>query len=71
MENQASSMTTSILRGKVIECIDDIEQVDVKLAIDSHFIWARITRWARDELEIKPGKWVYAQIKSLSLTRRL
>lgn len=61
----------NILRVKVVECIDDIEQVDVKLAIDSHFIWARITRWARDELEIKPGKWVYAQIKSLSLTRRL
>ncbi|HGJ5859064.1 MAG TPA: molybdenum ABC transporter ATP-binding protein ModC [Arsenophonus nasoniae] len=61
----------NILRAKVVECIDESEQVDVKLAIDSHFIWARITRWAKEELEIKPDKWVYAQVKSLSLARRL
>lgn len=52
LDKPTQTTIRNILRGKVIEFIDDIEQVDVKLAIDSHFIWARITRWARDELEI-------------------
>ncbi|MCT4700247.1 TOBE domain-containing protein, partial [Dryocola boscaweniae] len=29
---------------------------------------ARISPWARDELVIKPGQWLYAQIKSVSIT---
>ena len=33
----------NILRVKVVECIDESDQVDVKLSIGSHFIWARIT----------------------------
>nr|VUD26049.1 molybdenum transport ATP-binding protein ModC [Salmonella sp. NCTC 7297] len=24
--------------------------------------------WARDELSIKPGLWLYAQVKSVSIT---
>ncbi|MGL4214467.1 MAG: TOBE domain-containing protein, partial [Morganella morganii] len=31
----------------------------------------RITGWARDDLQLKPGQWVYAQVKSVSLSREL
>lgn len=45
-------------------------QIDVKLAMGDQWLWARITPWARDELGLKPGQWVYAQIKSVSFNRK-
>ena len=58
----------NILRAKVAECFDDHGQVEVKLEVGSRTLWARISPWARDELGIKPGLWLYAQIKSVSIT---
>ena len=58
----------NILRAKVAECFDDNGQVEVKLEVGSRTLWARISPWARDELGIKPGLWLYAQIKSVSIT---
>ena len=58
----------NILRAKVAQCLDDNGQVEVQLEIGSRTLWARISPWARDELGIKPGLWLYAQIKSVSIT---
>ena len=58
----------NILRAKVAECFDDNGQVEVKLEVGSRTLWARISLWAWDELGIKPGLWLYAQIKSVSIT---
>ncbi len=58
----------NILRAKVAQCLDDNGQVEVQLEVGSKKLWARISPWARDELGIKPGLWLYAQIKSVSIT---
>ena len=62
------SSIRNILRAKVAQCFDDNGQVEVQLEIGSKTLWARISPWARDELGIKPGLWLYAQIKSVSIT---
>lgn len=64
-------MNTSIrnsLRVKVVECFDVDGQVEVQLDVAGRTLWARISPWARDELSIKPGQWLFAQIKSVSIT---
>jgi molybdate transport system ATP-binding protein len=42
--------------------------VEVQLEVGGKTLWAKISPWARDELGIKPGLWLYAQIKSVSIT---
>ncbi|MFD3249280.1 molybdenum ABC transporter ATP-binding protein ModC [Rahnella aquatilis] len=64
-----NSSIRNILPAKVLECLDLGNQVEVKLAMADHIIWARITPWARDELMIRAGQWLYAQIKSVSVSR--
>lgn len=58
----------NVLRARVAECYDNDGQVDVQLEVGVKTLWARISPWARDELGIKPGQWLYAQIKSVSIT---
>lgn len=72
LEKPKSSSIRNILRAKITEMYDDDNgQTDVRLAVGNHFLWARITGWARDDLQLKPGQWVYAQVKSVSLSREL
>jgi molybdate transport system ATP-binding protein len=65
-----SSSIRNILSVKIAEYLEMDGQIDVKLAIGDQWLWARITPWARDELGLKPGQWVYAQIKSVSFNRK-
>lgn len=58
----------NILRAKVAQCFDVDGQVEVQLEVGSRTLWARISPWARDELGVKAGQWLYAQIKSVSIT---
>jgi molybdate transport system ATP-binding protein len=58
----------NILRAKVVETFDVDGQVEVQLDVGGRPLWARISPWARDELSIKPDQWLYAQIKSVSIT---
>ncbi|MFW0765293.1 molybdenum ABC transporter ATP-binding protein ModC [Trabulsiella odontotermitis] len=58
----------NILRAKVVECYDNNGQVEVQLEVGGRPLWARISPWARDDLGVKPGQWLYAQIKSVSIT---
>lgn len=58
----------NILRARVVENYDADGQVEVQLDVGGRTLWARISPWARDELGIKPGLWLYAQIKSVSIT---
>ncbi|EKK4012713.1 molybdenum ABC transporter ATP-binding protein ModC [Cronobacter sakazakii] len=62
------SSIRNILRARVAQCYDDNGQVEVQLEVGSRTLWASISPWARDELAIKPGLWLYAQIKSVSIT---
>lgn len=58
----------NILPAQVVELLEVGDQVGVKLRIGISELWARITPWARDELGIRPDQWLYAQIKSVSVT---
>ncbi|QKJ86444.1 molybdate transport system ATP-binding protein [Paramixta manurensis] len=63
-----NSSIRNILPARVTELLNVDEQIEVKLQIGARDIWARITPWAKDELGIKPGMWLYAQIKSVAIT---
>ncbi|RDT54913.1 molybdenum ABC transporter ATP-binding protein ModC [Escherichia coli] len=67
---QPSSHTSirNTLRAKVVQNYDLDGQVEVQLDVGGRTLWARISPWARDELNIKPGLWLYAQIKNVSIT---
>lgn len=58
----------NVLRARVAHCFDVDGQVEVQLEVAGRTLWARISPWARDELGIKAGLWLYAQIKSVSIT---
>lgn len=58
----------NILPAQVVEIIEVGDQIEVKLRIGISELWARISPWARDELGIRPEQWLYAQIKSVSVT---
>jgi len=62
------SSIRNILPAQVVELLAVGDQVEVKLRIGISELWARITPWARDELGIRPDQWLYAQIKSVSVT---
>jgi molybdate transport system ATP-binding protein len=63
-----NSSIRNILPAQVVELIEVGDQVEVKLRIGISELWARISPWARDELGIRPEQWLYAQIKSVSVT---
>ncbi len=62
------SSIRNLLFAQVVEVLAIDDQMDVKLRIGPGELWARITCWACDELGIKPGMCLYAQIKSVSIT---
>ncbi len=67
LQPPVSSSIRNVLRAKVVNLLDDEGQVEVQLDVGTRTLWARISPWARDELGIKPGQWLYAQIKSVSI----
>ena len=68
LQPPSASSIRNILPANVMECIDVDGQVEVKLGIGNHILWARISPWARDELALRVGQRVYAQVKSVSIT---
>lgn len=69
LEPPAATSIRNILAATVVECLDVDQQVEVKLTVGEAILWARITPWARDELNIHVGQKLYAQIKSVSISR--
>lgn len=64
-----NSSIRNILAAKVAEIYPVGDKVDIKLHVGEHYLWARITQWAKDELNIAVGQELYAQIKSVSMSR--
>ena len=64
-----NSSIRNILPAQVRELLESEAAIDVKLSVGGHVLWAKITPWGRDELAIQPGKHLFAQIKSISLSR--
>ncbi|BCQ33953.1 MULTISPECIES: molybdenum ABC transporter ATP-binding protein ModC [Erwinia] len=63
-----NSSIRNVIPAQVAELLEIDNQVEVKLLVGQSELWARITPWARDELMIKPNMWLFAQIKSVSIT---
>ncbi|MCH1921192.1 molybdenum ABC transporter ATP-binding protein ModC [Shewanella sp. A3A] len=51
-----------------IDATDSSQHVSLKLQLGNKVLWANITRWALDELQLQLGEQVFAQIKGVSLT---
>ncbi|WP_158784678.1 molybdenum ABC transporter ATP-binding protein ModC [Pantoea sp. BAV 3049] len=68
LQPPVNSSIRNVIPAQVVELVDVDDQIEVKLLVGQSEIWARITPWARDELMIKPGMWLYAQIKSVAIT---
>lgn len=69
LEPAVHSSIRNILAAEVVDLREFDGIVDVKLSIGPHCLWARITPWARDELNITLGQKLFAQIKSVSISR--
>lgn len=69
LEKVSGSSIRNILQAEVIGCETRDSNVEVKLMINGHAIWAQISSWAYDELKLLPGQKVFAQIKSVSINR--
>ncbi|MCX8957252.1 molybdenum ABC transporter ATP-binding protein ModC [Erwinia psidii] len=68
LQPPANSSIRNVIPAQVAELVEVGQQIEVKLLVGLSEIWARITPWAKDELMIKPGMWLYAQIKSVAIT---
>jgi len=68
LEQPQRTSIRNILRAQVVQCIETNGQIEVQLEVSGRTLWARISPWARDDLEVKPGQWLYAQIKSVSIS---
>ncbi|KAB8313070.1 molybdenum ABC transporter ATP-binding protein ModC [Erwinia endophytica] len=63
-----NSSIRNVVPAQVMELLEIDQQTEVKLLVGQSEMWARITPWACDELMIKPGMRLYAQIKSVAIT---
>lgn len=67
----------NILSAKVVELApvtDPTQPVSIRLAIGEegaeHYLWANITAWAYDDLQLEIGQDVFAQIKGVKMTNK-
>ncbi|EPK1681786.1 molybdenum ABC transporter ATP-binding protein ModC [Klebsiella aerogenes] len=67
LEHPRQTSIRNILRAQVVGCVETNGQIEVQLTVSGKTLWARISPWARDDLGITPGQWLYAQIKSVSI----
>lgn len=67
LEHPRQTSIRNILRAQVVGCVETNGQIEVQLTVSGKTLWARISPWARDDLGVSPGQWLYAQIKSVSI----
>ena len=65
------SSIRNLLKGEIKELYpsDNGEQIQLKIALGRDELWANITPWACDELQLTHGKAIYAQIKGVTMTQ--
>lgn len=67
LEKPQHSSIRNILKGEVVRIEEHWDRVDIALNIESQTIWATISLWSFDELALREGQTVYAQVKTVSL----
>lgn len=70
-ERPTQTSIRNVLAARIdkLHSVDEEERVEVRLRIGEAQLWANITLWAADELDLKVGDQVYAQIKGVSVTQ--
>ncbi len=61
------SSIRNILRGKITALFTRENRVDVQIDVAKQLIWATISPWSLQELNLQVGQTVYAQIKAVSV----
>lgn len=57
----------NVLLGKISQIQIQPDKVDLEIAIAQHKIWATISKWSLQQLQLQLGQQVYAQIKAVSV----
>ncbi|WFB50130.1 molybdenum ABC transporter ATP-binding protein ModC [Vibrio coralliilyticus] len=76
LDKSKKSSIRNILKAKIAQIQShsqgtNRQSVSVKLELSENcYLWATITAWAKDELELQEGMEVFAQIKGVSVTQR-
>lgn len=76
LDKPDKSSIRNILKAKIAQIQthshgSNRQSVSVQLELEKRcYLWATITAWARDELELEEGMEVYAQIKGVSVTQK-
>ncbi|MGF1688177.1 molybdenum ABC transporter ATP-binding protein ModC [Photobacterium japonica] len=67
----AQTSIRNVLAAKIdkIHPVDQQERVEVRLRVGETQLWANITLWAAEELNLQIGDAVFAQIKGVSVTQ--
>jgi len=65
--NTAETSIRNIFACSIADIIKSEQNVKVKLALADNFLWADITLWAFDELQLQLHQQLYAQIKGVSI----
>lgn len=66
----SQSSIRNLLTGKIaaIHASDNQAQIQLKIALGEEILWANITPWACDELQLAVGQSIYAQIKGVAMS---
>lgn len=57
----------NVLIGEITQIVENLHQIDVQITVGQHRIWSTISKWALEDLGLKIGQQVFAQIKAVSV----
>ena len=67
LEKPQNTSIRNILQGEIFQIQQQSQQVNVEVNVEGQKIWASISLWAFNDLQLSVGQNVYLQIKSVSL----
>ena len=67
LEKPQNTSIRNILQGEICQIQQQSQQVNVEVNVEGQKIWASISLWAFNDLQLSVGQNVYLQIKSVSL----
>ena len=67
LEKPQNTSIRNVLQGEIYQIQQQSQQVNVEVNVEGQKIWASISLWAFNDLQLSVGQNVYLQIKSVSL----
>ncbi|OOH88697.1 molybdenum ABC transporter ATP-binding protein [Pasteurellaceae bacterium 15-036681] len=67
LEKPMQSSIRNILQGSICKISPEPDRFDVAVSVGKEKIWASISRWSFDELQLFEGQTVYLQVKTVSI----